>query len=661
MDDSTQLSGALRLAGLGYAVFPCDPARPGEPCHGVLWRRAATTDPVSVRRLWAQHPEGEPAIACGESGIVAIDIDEGLKKGRERHGAAGWAALNAPDATIAYPTRNGLGRHLLYAESRSIVGIDSTGKVAPDVDVRGLGGYVVCHHPELVTAGPRDLAPVPAAVAGRMRRSVTRDAPDGVGAAERSTPIPFEPPRRYFTQEQATEYVRTEAIEPLKAATVGERNHRLNASAMTFGHFVPVFWSVEQVTEGLAAIAEEIGLIPSEIGGTIRSGLRAGMREPYYLNQSEGDRATAGAQEGEGGVKGGDETDGGVDPVTAMLAEMLDTDGLDSIDDLEPVVKGWLWRSTVARINGKSTHGKSFVALDIAAHVATGRDWQGHRTIKGGVVYLIAEGAEGFRKRVRAWESYHETRMTGIWFLPRPVQIKGNEWTTLILACQQLAPSVIVLDTQARVTVGMNENDNTEMGIVVHQAEELKRLTGACVVFVHHLGHNGEEGRGATAIKAALQTEILVRREEQTVIITNPKQKDASDRGELKLDLHVRALGTDVDGEILDSCVLVPVGTLSVTVQRELFPDDLSEHTTRLIGIMMEVFNEGHGGTESQVRAVFNDRTPGRPDTKRKAFKRAWNNLMERGRLMKVEGRDSWRFKTMEEIAQETKPEGDAA
>lgn len=285
MNGTTPLDGALHLAELGYRVFPCDPERPGEPCRGVLWRREATDDAAAVRRLWARFPAGQPSIACGESGIVVIDIDTGIKDGRERHGEAGWATLDAPEPVVEYRTRHG-GRHLIYAEGRAVIG-NSASVVAPDVDVRGLGGYVVCHDPYAVTVSPQGLSPVPeevvAALASRRREGPTMDSP----ASERD---PFAGPGRRFTMDEATTYVRTEAIDRLRTAVPGGRNHALNAAAMVFGHFVPLFWSVEQVLEGLAGIAAEIGLSSAEIEPTIRSGLKAGMRDPYEIVQTEVDQ-----------------------------------------------------------------------------------------------------------------------------------------------------------------------------------------------------------------------------------------------------------------------------------------------------------------------------------------------------------------------------------
>ena len=44
---------------------------------------------------------------------------------------------------------------------------------------------------------------------------------------------------------------------------------------------------------------------------------------------------------------------------------------------------------------GPSAVGKSFIAIDLSMHIATGRDWQGHHTQNGFVLYVAAEGGRG--------------------------------------------------------------------------------------------------------------------------------------------------------------------------------------------------------------------------------------------------------------------------
>ncbi|WP_143663778.1 AAA family ATPase [Streptomyces sp. rh34] len=251
------------------------------------------------------------------------------------------------------------------------------------------------------------------------------------------------------------------------------------------------------------------------------------------------------------------------DPADALLAELLDASSLDNMPTLEPLVGDLLHLDTLARIIGPSGHMKSFVTIDIAGHVGTGMKWHGHHVRQGTVVYLVAEGARGIRQRVRAWEKHHGLKMTGVLFLPRPVQARGPEWDTLIEAMRRLQPAMIVIDTQARVSVGVEENSNTELGIVIERMDDLRRATEACVLLIHHTGHIGEHGRGASAAKGALQSEMHVSKKgdnARNIVVTMKvgKQKDSEEGADLQFGLKVVTLDGEhkPDGRPVTSVVL---------------------------------------------------------------------------------------------------------
>ncbi|MGY3202671.1 AAA family ATPase [Streptomyces sp. TE5632] len=254
--------------------------------------------------------------------------------------------------------------------------------------------------------------------------------------------------------------------------------------------------------------------------------------------------------------------------VTGMLGELLDTDALDSIEPLEPVVVDMLFRDTLARIYGPSGTFKSFMTLDIAACVATGSTWHGQATRPGPVVYLVAEGLRGIRKRVRAWEQHHGRKMTGVKFLPRPVQARDPEWLVLVEVCRRLTPALVIVDTQARVTVGVEENSNSEMGIIVDRMEQLRAASGACLLLVHHTGHDEGRSRGATAVKGALQTELGVTRKDApgtgpVITLKTGKQKDDAELDDMEFGIHSVALDGEAneDGSPVTSVVLVRLNT----------------------------------------------------------------------------------------------------
>lgn len=215
----------------------------------------------------------------------------------------------------------------------------------------------------------------------------------------------------------------------------------------------------------------------------------------------------------------------------ALRAALVDCDGLDDIPDPEPLIgDDILFRDSLNWMVGKPGCGKSFTALDMAGCVGTGEHWQGYPVQKGIVLYLVAEGVRGIKKRVRAWEQAMGQRMTGVRFLPVAVQSKNPaQWRAFVDLAAEIQPVMVVIDTQARVTVGVEENSNTEMGEFVHHAEQLRTASAAGVVIVHHIGRNGDTGRGATTLDGALSTVIKVTKDEDRIKLECTKNKDGAE------------------------------------------------------------------------------------------------------------------------------------
>ncbi|MFI8963175.1 bifunctional DNA primase/polymerase [Streptomyces sp. NPDC053493] len=135
---------ALRSPHRGeHRAVPCR-GECGRPGHGV---HDATTDPAAVRALFAAAPWATGyGIACGRPPHRLIGVDLDVRE----DGTDGVAALDAlarehgftvpPTVTVLTP---GGGRHLWLAGPPGTVVPNSAGRLAPGVDVRGAGGYLV--------------------------------------------------------------------------------------------------------------------------------------------------------------------------------------------------------------------------------------------------------------------------------------------------------------------------------------------------------------------------------------------------------------------------------------------------------------------------------------------------------------------------------------
>jgi hypothetical protein len=235
--------------------------------------------------------------------------------------------------------------------------------------------------------------------------------------------------------------------------------------------------------------------------------------------------------------------------IDQLRAALLDSDALDDLPAPEPVIDGILYRNSLAWLHGKPGHGKSFIALDWAGCVSVGLPWQGCVVASGTVLYVIAEGVTGLRQRVRAWEDYAGHRIT-VLFLPVAVQFfSAIDVAAVIQVAVEMQPSLIVIDTQARVTVGADENSAKDMGLFVAAADKLRAATKACVLVVHHESRAGENMRGSTALEGAANTQVKVTKDGSLLTVENPKQKDAPEFESIQLRLVSRLESAVIQGQ----------------------------------------------------------------------------------------------------------------
>ncbi len=178
-------------------------------------------------------------------------------------------------------------------------------------------------------------------------------------------------------------------------------------------------------------------------------------------------------------------------------------------------------------LTAKHKNFKSFIALDIGLSVATGNLWHGYEVQQGAVIYIAAEGASGLKKRAAAWLARHdEIAPDDFIVLDIPLQIPNpGTRRAFIEEIAELKPVLIILDTLARCSVGLDENSAGDIGQFADALAELARETGAHVMAVHH-NNKGGEYRGSSAVPAAVDTHLSMERNGESVTLKTEKQKD---------------------------------------------------------------------------------------------------------------------------------------
>jgi hypothetical protein len=292
------IDAALAYAARGWHVFPCRPrGKTPLTAHGV---KDATDDLEQVSAWWTATPDANIGIATGQkSGLVVIDLDGehaedaygllvaehgppgGGWQHRRRRGTLTRVHLDGVGPTDGATVRTGSGWHLYLAVTTDRLTVrNSASKLAPGIDIRGDGGYVIAPpsvHPSgrryvwrdpvppdgglpvLAPAWVRLLMPNPAVAT--KRRQAAADAAGG------GTPYGLA--------------ALNGECDAVRTTGEGGRNHRLNEAAFAAGTLI-ASGDLEQdhAIDQLTAAAEDAGLPQREADKTIASGLKAGRRHP---------------------------------------------------------------------------------------------------------------------------------------------------------------------------------------------------------------------------------------------------------------------------------------------------------------------------------------------------------------------------------------------
>ncbi|MDI6720357.1 MAG: bifunctional DNA primase/polymerase [Methanomicrobiales archaeon] len=164
--DTTMIVAALETANRGWPVFPIHTPGPGGlcTCGAVPCDNAgkhprtpegvhdATTDKDQIRKWWDRWNNANIGIATGKkAGIFVLDVDP-------RHGGdaslRGLMQQNGPLPETWTVATGGGGLHLYFRYPHGTEIGNSANKVAPGIDVKGTGGYVLAP-PSLHASGNR--------------------------------------------------------------------------------------------------------------------------------------------------------------------------------------------------------------------------------------------------------------------------------------------------------------------------------------------------------------------------------------------------------------------------------------------------------------------------------------------------------------------------
>lgn len=233
-------------------------------------------------------------------------------------------------------------------------------------------------------------------------------------------------------------------------------------------------------------------------------------------------------------------------------SRLIDDVAIERIPKPEYLIDGLIPEGSFSVLYGPPASAKTFLVLDWALSIGSGRAWHRRDVRKGPVVFVSAEGSAGLGVRIAAWkQSARHEGLAGVFFLREPVNLLDDQDVSRFISedINSLGrPSLVVFDTLARCMVGAEENSARDMGRAIASADRIRSETGSAVLVIHHTRKNGSRERGSGALTGAANTVIAVKSKGGAVQVTCDKQKDDGDFDDLKLRLF----------EVDDSCVLLP-------------------------------------------------------------------------------------------------------
>jgi len=204
-----------------------------------------------------------------------------------------------------------------------------------------------------------------------------------------------------------------------------------------------------------------------------------------------------------------------------MEIEIYDLNTIYKLPKVEWVIDGIIPYDSVAVIYGAPGSGKSFIALDMALHIANNKKWHNLNCNKSGiVVYILGEGLNGFPERIKTWHNYHNVPNTSPFYIIPLNGVSYYKEENMIFLIRKLDKirqitsfpiSMIIIDTISKAAIGLEENSSADMSIFLSGYEKLRIEFGSTLLFLHHCGKNVYNGmRGSSALLGNVDTTIFM-------------------------------------------------------------------------------------------------------------------------------------------------------
>ena len=275
--------------------------------------------------------------------------------------------------------------------------------------------------------------------------------------------------------------------------------------------------------------------------------------------------------------------------------------------------------------------GKSFLGLDWALHLATGKSWNGFAVTQPvKVIMLASEDMEGHGDRIRAWQHFYQTDWNLIYknlmYYKGTIDLidSGHRKCILdtLLATKGTPdePALIIIDTLAESMPGGDENASKDMGIAINASKLLRHELGCSTLIIHHNPKNGQDtARGHSSLQYAQAFRYTLTTEDDIMTIKAMKTRGAKKFDDITMKLQTEWFGK---GKYDNSAVLVPC-------ERVEAGDDLNEKERQMVEILNIRGRLSSSAWQKECETAF--------EMKRRMFYLHVKHLLEKQVIRKIE------------------------
>jgi len=290
--------------------------------------------------------------------------------------------------------------------------------------------------------------------------------------------------------------------------------------------------------------------------------------------------------------------------------QYLTRDQLDDLPRPDPLIDGILSRHSYALLVGRDSTYKTFLALDWALCIATGKPWQGRDVVKLPVLFIAGEGAYGIAQRVDAWEYAWGEKVQPEQFITRQSAVNlfrgGEPLRDLLNFIEDNSIGLVVIDTLAKASAGANMQ-GSESSLVLENLERIKRATAdGTVLTIAHTQKSDMDTSGLHQIEDDADTVWHAAVDDAVLTVTNRKQKDSPTTAPLRLETQ----------QVLESLVLQSANGPSIK--------PATDAQEAILETLEEAFSELGASKQELLTAS------GVP---RSTFYRAFNALLKSGQV----------------------------